>query len=1323
VNSPLKPPNSAPGKEGAPKDGLSLRKASISNASQNSPGPYGLASPTGVRSGRRREPSESYPFPSTSLTSPSTSRFPREESSTVTPPASLTRRRTDFKDSPAEERDKEKGKDGGQDSLGSFATLKRTTTAPFSAGLTGPSSPWSSTPQTTGFSPMGSFGNFALGPSSGSASDKRPALGGIRAESRFKGLMSKESSEDVSKTVKEKGSLGSLSKVPEATGDSSALSWREARPQRATGNESDSFPSETTPAGSAALGGNQDNSPPRTNALGGFTSPIRQDVGEDVGFGAFGMTTDNAGMREIFPGRDNLAHQMPQGTRGAGIGNEPMSPTSTNPYHSPEHGRTESEDVDTDGSDIHHNPLLPGLGSFPTEQSQNVPFNPFGGGLGGLGRISGNFEAAASDRSQTSSAGPSRPFPSLGGLGALPGLGGPASAWSNAPTIGTPSRDRQGFGGAFGEGPFASSDLQSPGGLAGLGTGSVFNNTGGTGSISRGTSKMGSLFPAAMQEQMRTGDQLRQNDEPSGEPGDRMSGSGFGRAAFGSTSTASFPPRQSDSPFRAGKGTFEDYPGHPEHRDSLRTGSTAFTEATTSSSENIRPPPAFGLGQGGGSHQPGAGQAVSSSASSQPPAPQQRTMVMPDRMQWVYRDPQGNVQGPWSGLEMHDWYKAGFFSPELLVKKVEDPDYEPLAQLIRRIGNSREPFLVPQIGIPHGPPTSQSGWGPNSTTTSGVAQPPFPNSFPSFGTTLTAEQQNALERRKQEEQWLMARQKEHLAQQQMAMKMGGASGMMAHQLQHHSSAHSLHSQPSYGSITSPSGYQPSPTQGPIHSSQPVPGFFDNSFRAQGGPSLPQPSIAGGMERPLGGIQEEQLPNLIDRMSLRGNQMPHAGAPAPFQAQQADLNPHDQQVAVMLNERARQQREQADHDASMQRHDEQQAAQQAAERLQQFHDLRIQQEQGDYGQAQRFSQEAMQPMTQGSISTQHHMMDDSREQSTTGSSPMQESSGAQAIPRRAEELSLREQVQKAASAKQTPAQSPWGKVDSSMPLPFPPPQSQSPLPAPAAQRKQNLADTLHIESRSQSATPSVETPSTSLAPWAKDSTEAPKGPSLKEIQAAEAKKAAQQEELAAAAKRAALEKEILAQANAAVVSAAPGLPTSSTWASGSSMSPVTPSGGAPSAWAKPLAGKGPGSSTGTKKTLSQIQKEEEARKQRQVAAASTSASTASASSALAGGKRYAELASKHAPGPSVNTGGGAWTTVGASGKAKTGLPASPASRNVSGSIPPATMAAAKSKPTPVQTGGKSTGTGPIAGLNAMDEFKKWVLSELKSDLLKGYSGKY
>src|ERR1700730_14259971 len=100
---------------------------------------------------------------------------------------------------------------------------------------------------------------------------------------------------------------------------------------------------------------------------------------------------------------------------------------------------------------------------------------------------------------------------------------------------------------------------------------------------------------------------------------------------------------------------------------------------------------------------------------------------------------------------MHDWYKAQFFTPDLSVKKVEDAEFEPLGQLIRRIGNSREPFLVPQIGVPHGPATTQAGapFAPTATASvsQGSVQPPFAGAFPSFGTTLTAEQQNNLERR------------------------------------------------------------------------------------------------------------------------------------------------------------------------------------------------------------------------------------------------------------------------------------------------------------------------------------------------------------------------------------------------------------------------------------------------------------------------------------------------------------------------------------------------------------------------------------------------
>ena len=166
----------------------------------------------------------------------------------------------------------------------------------------------------------------------------------------------------------------------------------------------------------------------------------------------------------------------------------------------------------------------------------------------------------------------------------------------------------------------------------------------------------------------------------------------------------------------------------------------------------------------------------------QPGGATSRVMVMPDKLKWMYRDPTGQHQGPFSGLEMHDWYKAGFFQPNLLVKREEDDEFEPLSILVRRIGNQREPFLVPlpsrQIAPGNQQPDAKDAWasgasghavGPASAW--GAAQPPFPQSFPSFGTTLTAEQQNALERRKQEEQYMMHRQREFLQQQQMAQQM------------------------------------------------------------------------------------------------------------------------------------------------------------------------------------------------------------------------------------------------------------------------------------------------------------------------------------------------------------------------------------------------------------------------------------------------------------------------------------------------------------------------------------------------------------------------
>ena len=320
------------------------------------------------------------------------------------------------------------------------------------------------------------------------------------------------------------------------------------------------------------------------------------------------------------------------------------------------------------------------------------------------------------------------------------------------------------------------------------------------------------------------------------------------------------------------------------------------------------------------------------------------------------------------------------------------------------------------------------------------------------------------------------------------------------------------------------------------------------------------------------------------------------------------------------------------------------------------------------------------------------------------------------------LSLTEQVQKAASAKQSPAvqaESAWTKVNTGVPMPFPPPrETNTPLPAPTAQRgRSDLAETLNMGTRSRSESlENVTTPS--VAPWAKEPTEASKGPSLREIQEAEAKKAAKLEEAALAARRAAAELELRNQP--AVVLPAPGLPTSSTWAASGSPAPSAVAG---AAWAKAVPAKTTtplASTAASKKTLADIQKEEESRKAKLAAAAAAALPPGQA----VGGKRYADLASKPNVQPAAMS-GGAWSTVGASGKVKGGASVTATSqaqvtaRSVSTTTVPA-IASKVTKPTMTATRTVSSiGTSNVNAANA--EFMKWAHLSLDGKLNDGING--
>jgi PERQ amino acid-rich with GYF domain-containing protein len=652
-------------------------------------------------------------------------------------------------------------------------------------------------------------------------------------------------------------------------------------------------------------------------------------------------------------------------------------------------------------------------------------------------------------------------------------------------------------------------------------------------------------------------------------------------------------------------------------------------------------------------------------------------------MRWVYLDPQGTMQGPFSGLEMNDWFKANFFSGDLRVKRLEDNDFEPLAQVIRRIGNSREPFLVPQMGIPHGPPPSGGPFGGPTAE----AVPPLQSAFPSFGRTLTAQQQNELERRKQEDQMFHARQRE----MHHHPGFGRLPPIQPGGLHHHSSAHSLQSQPSFGSMTSPIGVTPQHSLGPI---APAGGFFDSAVSMAPGPA----------QAPIGSTSDlyNQDLNFNERQMLAHMQS-SGNLPGAFPGVQAPGGPVGEGSGL---------RSQLPTVDQLQKD-----AEGFSERLEEFHELRAQFD-AEQADAATTSESKENGAEQGEKDAVQAAVESTQEAAVTGSGSAEaKTAAAQA------ELTLTEKVRKtqADNAKSSEPAPP-----SDLPMPFPPPAQATPLPAPTAQRVASNLPARYGD-RSGSGSPDTASEGAALAPpptapWApQPGAEAQKGPSLREIQEAEAKKAAKKEEAAAAARRAALEQEAAAQRErekAAAAAASSGLPAASTWGTGSPVG--APSGGSP--WKQPAALKtavvaAASGNTPSKKTLAEIQREEELRKQKAAkeAAAAAAAIQVSTTPVPSIGKRYADLASKTSgsPGPTASAvaaqpgQSGGWATVGAGGKVK--VPTGPAVQSRSPSV-----GNIKTTPSPIMSkpaakAGQTTAKDVKSA--AMDEFKKWLHREL------------
>ncbi|KXS18489.1 hypothetical protein M427DRAFT_53865 [Gonapodya prolifera JEL478] len=108
---------------------------------------------------------------------------------------------------------------------------------------------------------------------------------------------------------------------------------------------------------------------------------------------------------------------------------------------------------------------------------------------------------------------------------------------------------------------------------------------------------------------------------------------------------------------------------------------------------------------------------------------------------WFYKDLNGQVQGPFTPLEMHEWYKEQYFSPQLPIKRHDTPVFEPLAQFLQRFGVER-PFLADadeymksdSLGLTQGTLNALGG-PPTPTSLTNFSQRRDPSSFDPFSTT------------------------------------------------------------------------------------------------------------------------------------------------------------------------------------------------------------------------------------------------------------------------------------------------------------------------------------------------------------------------------------------------------------------------------------------------------------------------------------------------------------------------------------------------------------------------------------------------------------
>ncbi|GMM35129.1 Syh1 protein [Saccharomycopsis crataegensis] len=77
--------------------------------------------------------------------------------------------------------------------------------------------------------------------------------------------------------------------------------------------------------------------------------------------------------------------------------------------------------------------------------------------------------------------------------------------------------------------------------------------------------------------------------------------------------------------------------------------------------------------------------------------------ISPENISWYYLDPSNQEQGPFNGPMMQNWFSQGYLKLDLQIRRSEETAYYPLNQLMARVQNSYQPFLVPLPSVNHQP--------------------------------------------------------------------------------------------------------------------------------------------------------------------------------------------------------------------------------------------------------------------------------------------------------------------------------------------------------------------------------------------------------------------------------------------------------------------------------------------------------------------------------------------------------------------------------------------------------------------------------------------